>query len=768
MARNLDLALRIRADLGNAKQTLDRLERELKQTGAAGRTAAQGTGQAARNVDRVASSSNRAARNLERAERRMRRFEGASGRAARSLNGLYFALGGLGAAAAIQSLVDAGLEIEKLEQRFTFAAGGIAAGAQELAFIRAEAERIGISFGAAASGYSSLLAASRGTNVSLEQTREIFLGVAEASAVLRLSQDEIAGALRAVQQIMSKGTLQAEEIRGQLGERLPGAFQIAARAMGVTTAELNKMLELGQVVSDEFLPRFAAQLRKEFAEGVPDAADSAAASFARLGNAIERLQQSIAKSGVLEFLADLTDRINIAGQQFGLFTQEPARAVASLRSDLLGVDDDIGKVQSRIASLSAELDILAGRDDALSRRAAGAVQRRIDAARRTLTQLQVQAEILREEIAARQADIPGLQPPGAPAASGAPAADREADAEAEARIKAEERANAQLEQIRRRYINQYLRLGLNAIELEERRRIEALDRIDEIEAAGGSAEKAAFARLAVNQRTSAAIREIHKQEFEEALRNEERLAEERKRASEEALRLLEEETERRIQLGRTWQDGAARAFRAYAESAADAADIAEETIGGSLRSLEDAVAQFVTTGKLNFADLANSILADFARLQTNRLLGGLLGNLGGLFGGGGFAAGVVPGGTLFFHGGGTVGSGAQNRRSGVDPRSFAFARRYHNGGIAGLRPDEVPAILERGERVQTAEQAQASDRPRVLRIVLEGRDGEGRVTDEREFDFDLEGAVEQVVTANIASGGTIGRQIEGIVRQGGL
>jgi hypothetical protein len=30
---------------------------------------------------------------------------------------------------------------------------------------------------------------------------------------------------------------------------------------------------------------------------------------------------------------------------------------------------------------------------------------------------------------------------------------------------------------------------------------------------------------------------------------------------------------------------------------------------------------------------------------------------------------------------------------------FATAPRYHSGGIAGLMPDEVPAILQRGETV---------------------------------------------------------------------
>ena len=780
MARNLELALRIRADLGNAKQALDRLERELKQTGAAGRTAAQGTGQAARNVDRVARSSERAARDLDRAERRMRSFEGASARAARSLNGLYLAFGGIGAVQLVRSLRDAGLEIERLEQRFNFAAGGFAAGARELEFIRREAERLGVAFGPAASGYSSLLAASRGTNVGLAETREIFLGVAEAAAVLRLSSEEVEGALRAVQQIMSKGTLQAEEIRGQLGERIPGAFQIAARAMGVTTAELNKMLELGQVASDEFLPRFGAQLRKEFAEGVPDAADSAAASFARLGNSIERLQQSIAKSGLLKFLQDAADLATDVSDGIGRIGLEAraARAGVPVPPEAARVLDEIealnkadpAAARARISEFEFAAAEAAGRIAELKRliEELGDINpfRRRQIEEQLRAQLATAEQVL-AEFRKRIEAAEGIVFPEPPAPQRR-APDRGADREAQAREKAEARANAQLLRLRTRYEDAAARVGLDRIGILERERIEALRRVDEIEAAGGNADRAASARLAIETNTARQISQIRSEELREALENEDRLAEKRREASEEALRLLEEETERRIQLGRRWQDGAARAFRAYGESAADAADIAEETIGGSLRSLEDAVARFVTTGKLNFADLANSILADFARLQTNRLLGGLLGNLGGLFGGGGFAAGVVPGGTLFFHGGGTVGSGAQHRRSGIDPRSFAFARRYHQGGFAGLRPDEVPAILERGERVQTAEQARASDRPRVLRIVLESRDGEGRVTDEREIDFDLEGAVAQVVTANIAGGGSIGRQIEGIVRQGGL
>src|SRR5690606_22603244 len=54
-------------------------------------------------------------------------------------------------------------------------------------------------------------------------------------------------------------TVQAEELRGQLGERIPGAFATAARAMKVTEVELNAMLKRGEVLAVDLLPRMAAE-----------------------------------------------------------------------------------------------------------------------------------------------------------------------------------------------------------------------------------------------------------------------------------------------------------------------------------------------------------------------------------------------------------------------------------------------------------------------------------------------------------------------------
>ena len=155
--------------------------------------------------------------------------------------------------------------------------------------------KLGINLQSAAQGYKTIAAAARGTALEGEQTKNIFEGVSEAAAVFGLTGEQAEGALLAIGQMMSKGTVSAEELRGQLGERMPGAFQIAARSMGVTTQKLGEMLQKGEVAATDFLPKFASQLRQEIAGGLPDAMTSLNAEFARSQNQIFLLQEKIGR-----------------------------------------------------------------------------------------------------------------------------------------------------------------------------------------------------------------------------------------------------------------------------------------------------------------------------------------------------------------------------------------------------------------------------------------------------------------------------------------
>jgi len=129
--------------------------------------------------------------------------------------------------------------------------------------------------------------------------------------------------------------------------------------------------------------------------------------------------------------------------------------------------------------------------------------------------------------------------------------------------------------------------------------------------------------------------------------------------------------------------GAKRALEDYAKSATDVAGQVQDAMGRSLQGLEDSLVDFVTTGKLNFQDLANSILRDLARIAIRQAIAG--------------AATQAMLAAAVLHEGGAVGAGVPSRS--ISPAVFLGAPRYHSGGIAGLMPDEVPAILQRGEVV---------------------------------------------------------------------
>lgn len=210
------------------------------------------------------------------------------------------------------SLIDAQVQLDRMRNGFNFGAGGMQAGTREIAFLREEVNRLGLDLGGASNQYMKLVAASRGSALQGEKTRELFIAIAEASTVMGLGVDQSERAMMAVTQMMSKGKVMAEELRGQLGEQLPGAFAIAARAMGVTEIELNKLLETGQVYSADFLPKFAAQLRKELSGAVEDSTKSMQASLNRFSTAWLDLKQQVVQAGVGDFIAGQTNLLSDA------------------------------------------------------------------------------------------------------------------------------------------------------------------------------------------------------------------------------------------------------------------------------------------------------------------------------------------------------------------------------------------------------------------------------------------------------------------------
>jgi hypothetical protein len=126
----------------------------------------------------------------------------------------------------------------------------------------------------------------------------------------------------------------------------------------------------------------------------------------------------------------------------------------------------------------------------------------------------------------------------------------------------------------------------------------------------------------------------------------------------------------------------------------------------SLRNVGKAVLSELYQETFRFAVL--NPLKNLLLGQNNPTLDDVFSHIGGVisgwFGGGSAVADARAFNAFgIYHAGGVVGDGTAPTR-GLPIGLLAGARRYHGGGWAGLEPDEVPAILQRGEAVLSRRQ----------------------------------------------------------------
>lgn len=224
--------------------------------------------------------------------------------------------GGLGLATSIRgavaelvdfgkSIIETGARLEQLHKSLNAVTGGTQQGAEAYREITRIANTYGFSIETLATQYKNFAAATRGTIIEGEQTKRIFEAVTLAGRNLGATNQQMEGAFRALEQMVSKGTVSMEELRRQLGNALPGAFELAARAMGVTTQRLEEMVRNGEVQAIPFLVRLGELFRREMGGSATEAANSATTAFAQLENAWLELKDRIARAGPLRLVAQV-------------------------------------------------------------------------------------------------------------------------------------------------------------------------------------------------------------------------------------------------------------------------------------------------------------------------------------------------------------------------------------------------------------------------------------------------------------------------------
>jgi tape measure domain-containing protein len=716
MAGDLELAIRIRAD---AKQAAAILRELRKDTAALDDAGAKG------------------ARGLKKVDK-----------GAKDLSGTFRTLKtvatGVFAALAVRESVDAALKIERIDRALVVATGSAAGSRKEFTFVREEAERLGLNLSNAASEYAKLAVAAKGTSLEGKGARDIFTAVSEASTALGLTADETAGSLNAIQQIISKGTVSAEELRGQLGERLPGAFQAAARAMNVTTEELGEMLQRGELTAEDLLPKLANELKNTFGPAAQSAANGAQASFNRFNNALLELNASFGEA-ILPSITEGTQLITMGLRDLGKESEnlegddslqnwaDDAVALFALvadtaRSSAFTIQQGFGSLGEALgagaATLGAVFEGEFGRIDDIADSFFEDQKKRADEFAAFNTKLfQGRLDQIRKEREEREKNKPGEDAPasGGGKKGGATITKDQIKAADEARKKVEE-ARESLAGMSEKLRQQAETFGFTEAQVLKYR-LSVGDLAEAVRQAGPEGQ--ALADAILRQAHALELADAAGESAEEQQERNERM----KEAAERIRDMLDplSEFKDRLQEIRDLREGGflnADEADAAEQEAQEALDKAKQEADGTLidieamakraaENMQDAFADFLfdpfqdgMDGMLrSFVQTIHKMASEALAAQIFKKLmgdegtgdGGLIkagiGALGSFFGGG-FNPNTLP---PTMHSGGVVGSVPGNRS--IPAMAFLGAPRLHSGGALGLRPDEVPTILQKGEGV---------------------------------------------------------------------
>lgn len=214
--------------------------------------------------------------------------------------------GGINLAA---NAIDRYKQNQQLQQRLLVAnEGSLEKVADEMKYIQALADRLGYSYLSLGQSYAKFAVAAQATGLTQQESRFTFEGVVEAARAQNMDDEQTRGILTALEQMISKGSVQAEELKQQLGDRLPGAIATFAEATGRSIPELVAAMENGAVSSREVID-FARQLSKDNSTALDAALNGVQAAEGRLENAMDRFYIGLAESGFIDRYTDLLNQL---------------------------------------------------------------------------------------------------------------------------------------------------------------------------------------------------------------------------------------------------------------------------------------------------------------------------------------------------------------------------------------------------------------------------------------------------------------------------
>lgn len=232
---------------------------------------------------------------------------------------------GLGAGFAAIQLNRINQEIQAQELAMRAVMGGvvgpegdaIGAGKEQQQWFRRLADNLGLDVLQTQPAYTKMLASGSTSGFEVEEVQNIFTGISAYGRTMGLDSEAMKGTMRAIEQMMNKGQIMSEELKGQLAERAPGVISAMAEAAGFTgdgaAQKLFKAMENGDVMAKDVLEKFSSILLERAQQGgaLAKAMESTAAQQARFNTAFTDSVKVFAEggfdSGVAGFFKNMTE-----------------------------------------------------------------------------------------------------------------------------------------------------------------------------------------------------------------------------------------------------------------------------------------------------------------------------------------------------------------------------------------------------------------------------------------------------------------------------
>jgi tape measure domain-containing protein len=271
----------------------------------------------------------------------MNKLDNATKKAKNDVSGLDDALGKIGGmvagAFAVERLIAFGKEVlnvtkqfESIQIRLNSIAGGAIEGQKAMDDLRILANKLGLEFKGLANEYVNFVGAAKASGMEVSKADKIFKSMSVAIAGSGASAESAGRAMTALTQMIGKGKISAEELRGQLGEALPSAMGIMAKSLGVTTQQLDKMMANGELLASEVLPKFATEMERAFGGDAEKLADGLQGSLNRLSNAWDSFMLNIGNSAPFDIaINSLTGLINAVDRGVQVLTKGTTEAYLS-------------------------------------------------------------------------------------------------------------------------------------------------------------------------------------------------------------------------------------------------------------------------------------------------------------------------------------------------------------------------------------------------------------------------------------------------------